>query len=404
MNKRITFKNPTTTKSATGGSVTTYSAWEDSAAYSGTVWASVKMLNENRNREGSEVKLQASFEFIVRYQNIFGTLLTSDTWIRYDLNDYQITTIFPKDLDGYVKILAVSVQGSSAISSGGSTPSGWKTLPDGPGYGTMQSTEGTEAELEAGDEDYSYQINLSSVGNSVISLKNNWRTVIDWGDGSPLMSYANATVYKTYAYQSDIVITVYYKAGKTEALLFMQGGANLNLPATAVVDGITGTLPPLTWFRIGYGLPSIPVDFLGATYVDVGGASLDQTELNDLIQLLVETGSQGTGRYLKMLNQTTEATPTNFTGIDLLLARQWEVQGYAAPTGATVTYDGTTLTFIDGNQNAETEISIGGESETTLPVGTHTYDIVLPAGANSIGWRYTQGGTTTAINTQIITV
>jgi head-tail adaptor len=386
--RRVTFRKPTAVQNDEGGSELSY---EDEIV----TYANVQELNQFRSSQLG-LSLVDAKEFFIRWSSErdqiavdWTIVFNSLTWVIHSIDNVDLKERF----------IRVTAKSSGVASTNPSVT--WTLLPDGPGFGTVLSEDGTAAELD-GTESF-YQINLTGVGDSVISLKNNWRTVIDWGDGSPLMSYPNATIYKTYADQTALAIKVYYKPDKNESILFMQGGPNLNQPATAEVTSITGTLPPLTQFRIGYGLPEIPADFFGALYVDVEGAALDETELNDLIQLCVELNSVGTGRYLKLQDQTTLATPTNFTGIDLLLARQWEVTGYAAPTGATVSYDGTQLTFTDGNQNAETEVDVNGDI-TLLPVGTHALIVSLPAGGNQVSWRYIQDGTTTTINTEIITV
>jgi hypothetical protein len=277
-----------------------------------------------------------------------------------------------------------------------------QNLTDGEGGGFLTSDQGTPVTVEPGAPYYS--IDLSSVGDSVIMLKSNYRTSIDWGDGSAVMSYPNSDVEKTYTDQDDLSIKAYYQLSKTEGIYFHQGGLSDTEPKTAVVESITGTIPAkLGYFRIGHGLTELPAMNYGLlTYVDVEGATLEVAALNDLIESLVNAEGDGTGRYLKLKNQTNDNEPTNFAGLDILRSRLWEVSGHESCESVPSYSDGV-LSLNDGNVSAVTEVSING-FEFTLDAGVSQIPIELEAGGHTVSWRYIKGSTTTYINVKTFTV
>lgn len=200
----------------------------------------------------------------------------------------------PSDL---VALQELVNNGSSVIISQGS----------GSGFGLFrcESFEASSVGSISGAYSKTLEINLTSVGNSVVSIGTINPCIIDWGNGK-IYEYPDATLARCqYLNETDIQIKVYHTQLFTPLLgrIYIEGVAG----QTAVIDSINelSSADYINISNINVNLAGIAPN-LNKNWMRVE-SNLSVSEVNDIIDL----ADSVSGNVQLMIRQTPPAPPTN---------------------------------------------------------------------------------------------
>jgi SPP1 family predicted phage head-tail adaptor len=101
LNKRAAFKNPTVSKSDSGGTTNVFNVVA-------TVWASFKPKSELIETSGGMSVMESKGEVKVRYTSDLIGVMTKDTRVTIDSIDYTIIGFFHDDSFVSIEVKAVS--------------------------------------------------------------------------------------------------------------------------------------------------------------------------------------------------------------------------------------------------------------------------------------------------------